>query len=99
MDDNRDNRPVRRRYTITGVVQGVGYRYFARRAAAQLGVGGWVANQEDGSVVVEAEAPPGVLADFLALLRRGPASSEVSDILVQDVEIQGERDFRIESSW
>jgi len=99
MDDNRDNRPVRRRYTITGVVQGVGYRYFARRVAAQLGVGGWVANRDDGSVVVEAEAPPDVLAALILLLRRGPATSEVADIETQDVEPQGERDFHIESSW
>ncbi|MHC5072183.1 MAG: acylphosphatase, partial [Planctomycetota bacterium] len=41
----------RRRYHITGRVQGVGFRWFTLHAAQQCGVVGWVQNQRDGSVL------------------------------------------------
>ena len=46
---------VRRRYTFYGSVQGVGFRYRAYYAARANGVSGWVKNEYDGSVVMEAE--------------------------------------------
>ncbi|MCA9737620.1 MAG: acylphosphatase, partial [Gemmatimonadetes bacterium] len=46
-----------RGYRITGVVQGVGFRWFTQRSACALGVKGTVRNAEDGSVEVVAVAP------------------------------------------
>ena len=47
---------VRRRYTITGQVQGVGFRYRARYAAQTLDLTGWAQNEDDGSVTLEVQA-------------------------------------------
>jgi acylphosphatase len=46
---------IRQRMTFTGDVQGVGFRYRAKYAAQELGVTGWVENEWDGSVVMEAQ--------------------------------------------
>lgn len=46
---------IRRRYIFSGEVQGVGFRYCARVFAEELGVTGWVENQWDGTVVMEAQ--------------------------------------------
>ena len=43
-----------RRYVISGRVQGVGFRWFVEREAAQIGVAGWVRNRENGDVEVMA---------------------------------------------
>ena len=52
---------VRRRYSIEGQVQGVGFRYRARYAAQSLGLTGWVENEDDGSVTLEVQGRPGPL--------------------------------------
>jgi acylphosphatase len=72
---------VCRHYRIRGRVQGVGYRYFARRAAQRLGVRGFVRNLPDGDVEVHAEADSDTLQEFRAELERGPDSSRVSEIV------------------
>ena len=72
---------VCRHYRIRGRVQGVGYRYFARRAAQRLGVRGFVRNLPDGDVEVHAEADIDTLQEFRAELERGPDSSRVSEIV------------------
>lgn len=48
---------IRRRYHFTGHVQGVGFRYRAQYAAQRLELTGWVANNWDGSVTLEAQGP------------------------------------------
>ena len=68
--------------TVRGGVQGVGFRWFVRRVAAQLGVTGWVANQSDGSVQVVAEGSREVLDQLLGQLHKGPSGAAVS--LVED---------------
>ncbi len=62
---------------IRGRVQGVGFRWFARRAARSLGLAGWVANQPDGSVRLAAAGPQGQLDQLVTALRAGPPSSRV----------------------
>ena len=49
---------VRRRYSIEGQVQGVGFRYRARYAAQTLELTGWVENEDDGSVTLEVQGDP-----------------------------------------
>ena len=65
---------------ITGVVQGVGFRWFARERARRLGLAGWVRNLPDGSVEVLAEGPPGQLDLLLGELHRGPSGAQVTDV-------------------
>jgi acylphosphatase len=74
---------VARLYVVSGVVQGVGYRYFAMRAALQLGVRGTVKNLRDGRVAVEAAADEKTLAAFREQLESGPQGARVSAIDVE----------------
>ena len=67
----------RRGYRITGRVQGIGYRSFARRWARDLDLRGWVCNRADGSVEVQVEGSKERLTRFEDSLRRGPASGRV----------------------
>lgn len=70
-----------RHYRIRGRVQGVGYRWFARRTALRLGVRGFVRNLPDGDVEVHAEAAADILREFRDELERGPVSSHVREIV------------------
>jgi acylphosphatase len=65
---------------IHGRVQGVGYRWFARRAGDELGLTGRVRNLPDGRVEVLAAGDPDRLADFVARLREGPPAARVTAI-------------------
>lgn len=71
---------------ISGEVQGVGYRAYARRHAQKLGLSGWVRNRSDGTVELEAQGPASHLEDLVAALRRGPSYSRVRDVAVQWLE-------------
>lgn len=77
--------PDQRRFVarVTGRVQGVGYRFFVRSLAHQLGVKGWVRNERDGSVRVVAEGPEETLHRLLSALRAGPSSADVRQVDVQ----------------
>ena len=55
---------IRRRWHFTGNVQGVGFRYFAQCAAQKLGLTGWVANNWDGSVTLEAQGERAALDEL-----------------------------------
>lgn len=65
---------------IHGRVQGVGFRYYTREVARELGLTGWVRNTWDGDVEVMAEGEEGRLARFIGMLREGPPRAEVSQI-------------------
>ena len=66
--------------TVRGQVQGVGFRYFVRRRANQLGLSGWVANEPDGTVRCVAEGPSSDLDTLLAALHAGPPGSRVASV-------------------
>ncbi len=65
---------------VRGQVQGVGYRFFARRQALTLGLRGIVRNLTDGSVEVIAEGDRAALERFLDLLRHGPSAAIVEEV-------------------
>ena len=65
---------------VSGRVQGVGFRYFALHRARAHGIAGWVKNRYDGKVEIEAEGPRGDLGLFLADIRDGPSSSNVTHV-------------------
>lgn len=62
---------IRRKYQFYGRVQGVGFRYTAVHAARRLGVTGWVRNEYDGSVTVEAQGTRFELDELLRMIRDG----------------------------
>ena len=66
---------------LYGSVQGVGFRYFAQRAARAAGVrAGWVRNRPDGAVELEAEAESAALARFREHITRGPPHARVDRV-------------------
>ncbi|HWB40996.1 MAG TPA: acylphosphatase [Gemmatimonadales bacterium] len=73
------------RFVVSGIVQGVGFRWFVARHARSLGLGGYARNLPDGRVeVVAAGADPDALARLEALLREGPAHARVERLERQD---------------
>lgn len=85
-----DSNQARLHATVDGRVQGVGFRAYALAQAQNLGLQGWVRNRWDGSVEVLAEGSQENLETLLALLRRGPRSSFVSDLDFVWSEFQGD---------
>jgi len=69
--------PTRLEARVRGQVQGVGFRYFARREAGRLGLTGWVANLPDGTVEVVAEGDVVPLRRLADLLAEGPPGAFV----------------------
>jgi acylphosphatase len=87
---------VRARHAIVrGRVQGVGYRFFAERAARDLGVRGWVRNLPDGSVEAVAEGEDEAIVRFLERLRQGPRGSRVESLAEDDLSVSGFASFEI----
>ena len=60
---------IRKQYVFTGRVQGVGFRYSAQYIAQSLGITGWVKNEWDGTVVMEAQGTAKELAAMVQKLR------------------------------
>ncbi|MFY9609966.1 MAG: acylphosphatase [Blastocatellia bacterium] len=71
---------IARQFVIRGRVQGVGFRYFAIRAARGLGIVGTVRNMPDGSVEAIAEGETKAIARFRRDLERGPSYSHVTAV-------------------
>ncbi|HXV68802.1 MAG TPA: acylphosphatase [Nitrospira sp.] len=72
--------PVRARVTISGRVQGVGYRAFAARAATQRGLLGGVRNLDDGRVELDVEGGKMAIEGLLRQLKAGPPAGQVTTI-------------------
>jgi acylphosphatase len=87
-----------KRYYVSGVVQGVGYRYFAERAAKHLKVRGYVRNLHDGRVELYAIAPAETLAALRRDLERGPRGATVTSVTEEEavIELRFANEFSIE---
>ena len=78
---------------ISGTVQGVGYRVFARSAARELGIRGHARNLPDGRVEVLACGSRQALDELLVHLRAGPRWSRVEDVVAETVDCEEPGDF------
>ena len=86
------------RARVDGTVQGVGYRPFVYRLADELGIAGWVLNDERG-VLVEAEGPPEAVEAFVARLSSdAPPLAEVRGVRAEPVAVLGAPGFQIVAS-
>lgn len=65
---------------VYGMVQGVGYRAFAKRAADRLSIYGYAENMPDGSVKIVAEGEKESLEQFINECKRGPSLSQVENV-------------------
>lgn len=83
------------RLSVSGRVQGVGYRQATLTEAKALGLAGWVRNCPDGTVLIEAEGPAPVLNDLRLWCERGPAAAQVHRVTATQVPATGSDWFEI----
>ena len=86
---------IRRRAIVSGVVQGVGFRWSVREAAMRLGIAGFARNRADGTVEVEAEGEPGRVDEFVGWLHTGPPGAQVAGVETSEVETTGAPGFDV----
>lgn len=86
---------IRRHVIVSGLVQGVGYRYLARKHAERLAVTGWVRNLPDGTVEAEVQGDDAAVAEMLRRLEAGPPGSAVTALKVRAVDLADDDGFRI----
>jgi acylphosphatase len=89
-------------YLVKGRVQGVGFRWFVQREAAEIGLRGWVRNTDQGDVEIVAAGEAEDLADLEYALRKGSRGSRVDAVLRDELaESEGAKlgPFEIEGAW
>lgn len=86
---------VRYRIRVKGKVQGVFYRSTAQAKAKELGLSGWVKNEEDGSVLIEAEGEEQKLLKLVDWCKEGPGAAVVNDVEYNEIEPKGANGFEI----
>jgi acylphosphatase len=86
---------VARDLRITGKVQGVFFRAWARCQAEELGVSGWVRNCHDGSVEAHLEGHDGAVRQLVQRMREGPPGAKVDDLAAKDTAPEGFSGFEV----
>ncbi|MFA7380168.1 MAG: acylphosphatase [Bacteroidia bacterium] len=81
--------------TVRGKVQGVYYRQNTKSKATELGVKGFVRNEPDKSVYVEAEGEEQAVDDLIAWCRKGPWLASVEEVIVKVQDVKGFVSFEI----
>ncbi|MYL65311.1 acylphosphatase [Bacillus hwajinpoensis] len=86
----------RYQFIVKGRVQGVGFRAFTQQKAAELGLTGYVMNQMDNSVEIEAQGEENTLTKFQFALQNGSPFSAVDEVQAQEKQVHDhERSFSI----
>ena len=89
-------------FLVKGRVQGVGFRWFVQREAAELGLRGWVRNTDQGHVEIVAAGEADLLAELKTAVRKGSRGSRV-DAVLEDELLESEAanlgPFEIEGAW
>jgi acylphosphatase len=80
---------------VTGTVQGVFFRASAKKEAHELGINGFVRNERDGSVYIEAEASEEKLEKFINWCRQGPPRSVVDKVTTKEGDLRNFEGFEI----
>ncbi|WP_067724640.1 acylphosphatase [Oceanobacillus damuensis] len=81
------------RVNVSGHVQGVGFRYFTQHTAVEYNITGWVKNEDDGSVLMEAFGDEENLSLFLDVIKKGP--SRFAEVQGMDVTtLAGDPQFK-----
>ncbi len=80
---------------VSGKVQNVGFRFYTKKTAKNLGVNGYVKNLPDASVYIEAEAEDYIIDQFVEWCRKGPSWARVEKINIQENDIMDYHGFSI----
>ncbi len=81
--------------TVKGKVQGVFYRASTKAVADQLGIRGFVRNESNGDVYIEAEAEPTLIDMFLDWCNEGPERARVTSVDTIEGEVKNYRNFEV----
>jgi len=87
--------PVALQVRVTGLVQGVFFRAWARDEAQALGVSGWIRNCSDGSVEALLEGEAEAIEELIDLLREGPPGAQVEDVEIEEADREGLSSFEV----
>ena len=80
---------------VSGRVQGVYYRASTHEEAQRLGLKGFVKNEPDGSVYIEAEGDDAVLNALVAWCKQGPPAARVTNVEIQEGTWKGFTEFAV----
>lgn len=89
-------------YMVRGRVQGVGFRWFVHREAADLGLRGWVRNTDDGCVEALVAGDPEEVEQLSQAIRKGSRGSRVDGVaqhVLDEAEGAALGPFQIEGAW
>lgn len=78
---------IARRYLVTGIVQGVGFRYFTQNEAARLRLSGFVRNLRDGRVEVYVIGAQENLAELRNFIERGPRGAVIHHVAEESADL------------
>ncbi len=81
--------------TVKGRVQGVSFRVSTKAVADQLGIKGFVKNEPDGSVYMEAEGDDLSIPLFLDWCHEGPTGAIVTSVETHEAELKNYRNFEV----
>ena len=81
--------------TVSGKVQNVGFRYYTVRMAQDYKIDGFVKNEPDGSVYIEAEGGKDAMETFVHRCRRGPQWARVDRCDIQEQQVMNYEGFRV----
>lgn len=81
--------------TISGVVQGVSFRYYTREMANELGICGFVTNLPNGQIYIECQGEADRLDEFVKWCKLGPDRARVDNIDIVTMEPKNFSDFQI----
>lgn len=85
-------------FLISGLVQGVGFRFACSQKAQQLGVTGWVKNRQDGRVELWAEGKAVTLDQLTIWLQQGPPAARVDHVTIERADLKQYTEFQIKET-
>lgn len=83
------------RLTVTGDVQGVSYRYFARAEAKKLGLAGFAKNEHDGSVTIFVQGDDLKIQEFVEWAKEGSPMASVENVELDEAELNDSERFEV----
>ena len=86
---------IARHVRVTGRVQGIFFRAWARDEAQALGVSGWIRNCSDGSVEALVEGHSEAVEELIDLLREGPPGAQVDRVAIEEADGEGLGSFEV----
>ena len=86
---------IRVHILVNGKVQGVYYRQSTQERALSLGLTGFVQNNNDGSVILEAEGQAAMIDQLIQWCKTGPPAARVTNVQVQEIPVINSEGFTI----